>query len=121
MADVTLPKALREQPLHSEADDLVGRVPEERGDLIVREHDRARGIDDDHRIGCRIEDASNQLCGQHGGLKARTAQAPMQPAARAPPAREECVATPDSSSSPCFPAHATILARKRCRCEETYR
>ena len=65
VADVPVAKALGQQHLDLAAHDPLGCIAEQRLDLVVRKQHRARGIDDDHRIGCGVERAADEICRQH--------------------------------------------------------
>jgi hypothetical protein len=58
---VSSTKAFRHEILDLAADDLLVRVSKECGHLLAGKSDDAGGVDDDYRIGCRIEDATAEV------------------------------------------------------------
>lgn len=67
MADVRQAISLRQQQLDALALQLARRIPEQIAGLGICDHDCARLVDDEHRIGGAIENALQNLCRQHDG------------------------------------------------------
>ena len=58
-------KAFGQQHLDGGADHLVARIAEQRRHLAIGEQDRPRGVDDDHRVRGRVENAPDELGREH--------------------------------------------------------
>ena len=65
MPDVSPAEPLREQNFDRIANEAIRLMPEERQHLAVGEDDLAARVDDDHRIGCGVEDAPDKLGREH--------------------------------------------------------
>ncbi len=65
MTRVARAKPVGHQHFHRAAEQLARGIAEQRGDLGVGKQDRAAGVDDDHRVRGRIENAPDHLGGEH--------------------------------------------------------